>query len=71
MITLPWQIVAAFVALFGLYMILNFLKRANCDEKIELAKRQTQRDTMHTYRETFQAAWREASEDASKLRGKK
>lgn len=70
MIALPWQIIAAFVGLFAVYMVLNYLRRTNCEEKVDLAKRQTQRETMSIYRDTYNAAWQHGTEDVRKLKGK-
>lgn len=64
MINLPWQIIVAFVGLFALNLLLQHLRRQNCEERIEVAKRQTQRDTMAVYRETYQTGIEQGKNDA-------
>jgi hypothetical protein len=51
MVELPWQIVASFVALFGLQLILTHLRKRNCEELIDAEKRIQHQFTMRTYRE--------------------
>ena len=64
MIYLPWQIIVAFIALFAFNLLLQHLGKSNCEERIELAKRQTQRDTMAVYRATYQAGIEQGKNDA-------
>ena len=63
-IEVPWQIIVAFIALFALNLLLNYLKRQNCDERVEAAKRQERRDTMANYRNTYLCAMRHAKHDS-------
>lgn len=67
MIELPWQIIAAFIALFGLHMIIGYLRRQNCDERVEVAKRQQHRDSMAIYREAYLAGWVNGAKDSETL----
>ena len=67
MIQLPWQIIAVFIALFGLHLIIGYLRRTNCDERVEVAKRQQHRDSMAIYREAYLAGWVHGDQDSNKL----
>ncbi len=67
MIQLPWQIIAASIALFGLHLIIGYLRRTNCDERIEVAKRQQHRDSISIYREAYLAGWVHGDQDSTKL----
>ena len=53
MISIPWQIVAAFIALFGLTQVLHYLKKVRCGELIETEKRIQHQFTMRVYRDGF------------------
>ena len=66
MITLPWQIAAAFVALFAVHMVINYLRRSDCDQRVELAKRDQHRETVHAYRDGYKRGWEHATGDAGK-----
>jgi len=63
-ITIPWEIIVAFIALFGLNLMLQHWRKSDCDDRIEAAKRQTQRDTMALYRETYQTGIEQGKNDA-------
>lgn len=71
MITLPWQIAAAFIALFAVYMILNYLRRSDCDERVEMAKRDQHRETMHSYRDGYKRGLSHSLGDAKELKNEK
>lgn len=64
MIELPWQIIVAFVALFGFNLLLQHLRHTSCEERVEAAKRQVQRDTMATYRAVYNTAREQGKNDA-------
>ena len=64
MITLPWQVIAGFIALFGLSMIINYLKKTDCDERVEAARREERRDTMAAYRQVYNTAREQGKNDA-------
>jgi hypothetical protein len=62
-IHLPWQIIVAFIGLFAFNLLLQYLRRVNCDERVEAAKRMQHRDTMAVYRQTYQTAWEHGQKD--------
>lgn len=53
MVEMPWQIVASFIALFAVNLILQHLRKRNCEELIEAEKRLQHQFTMRVYREGF------------------
>ena len=65
MVALPWQIIVAFVALFGVNLLLSHFRKTDCDERIEAAKRQQHRDTQATYRDAYKAGWDQGKQDGS------
>lgn len=64
MISLPWQLPAAMLALLGLAMCLQHFKRESCTERIELAKREAARNATNAYRESYRTGILEARQDA-------
>ena len=65
MIELPWQVIASLVGLVALSLVLSHLKKTNCDERVETAKRQQHRDTMASYRDSYQRGLWHGSHDQS------
>ena len=59
MIEIPWQIVIGFLALVGIRMLIQYLREADCEERIRAAENQQHRDTMNVYRSSYQAGWQE------------
>lgn len=60
MIMLPWQIIVGFIALFALHLLLTYLKRENCSDRVEAARREERREATAAYRNGFHLGWQEA-----------
>ena len=63
MISMPWQIVVAVLALVGVSQLIHHLRRVDCDERIRAEKNQQHRDTMAVYRDAYTKGWRQGRND--------
>ena len=68
MISLPWQLIAVFVASFSLHLVLCHFRKANCDDRVEAAKRQQHRDTMAIYRDGYCLGWEHGKADSAEIK---
>ena len=73
MIALPWQVVAAFIGLLGVQMVLGYLRRSECQERIDLAVREVTREARvdrqrdrSEYRDIYLAAMLDGHNDRKK-----
>ena len=63
MISVPWQIVVAALALVGIGQLIHHLRHVDCDERIRAEKNQQHRDTMAVYRDAHTKGWKEGFKD--------
>jgi len=65
---LPWEIIVGFMAMVVVHWIIQYRRRADCNEEIRAARNQERRDTIASYREGLHIGINDKSKIEKELR---